>query len=624
MSKLAAVHHPPTDDLGSDCRASLICVAVLVPCVIGCQIVDLAVVRSAVSVTSDREHRAPADVPAEHSASIAVDDRSAEPVSSDEVGSDVTVDGIEQLDSDALSIPEGPLKLTLNAALHFALENNRQIRVLSLVPDEVATALPVEEAQFDPTLSTGGQWNAVNQQVESAIQAFGTGINTYRGSSFSSTGGLGDQLQIEKQWQTGTRARLGYSTNYNNSQSAGQFLVVNPAWNSRINLGVEQSLWNGFGKRQNQMGLRMAQWEFDGSIQDFRTEVNRILFDVATVYWQYDLERSQQSSLEETVAQAEMIWRREQKRLDTGMASAVEVFQSQENLESLQADLTQARQRCDAAARALRQRLGISPHDTRELIVGDAPSQRPFTANLQAGLESALQSRPELMAQRIRVRQSQLELERAKDGLLPNVVASANYALTGLGNGMMGSFDQLASVGYGNWGLGVSYRLPVGRRAERSMVQRAEIAHRRNQQTLSELQRDIEFEVQQIHQTIQHAFQVMQRQNNRLMAATQQFQTSRRMYETGQMDLDRYVRAQQSLVVAKREQRESIIEYNLAISKWYFLTNTLTLSESNTSPPAQSSPAQSSPEQSSPEQSLDSASRADGRGGSPQLRRLGP
>ena len=70
---------------------------------------------------------------------------------------------------DESAVAGGPLELTLNAALQFALENNRQIRVLSLVPDEVATALPVEEAQFDPTLSTGGQWSAVNQQVESAI-----------------------------------------------------------------------------------------------------------------------------------------------------------------------------------------------------------------------------------------------------------------------------------------------------------------------------------------------------------------------------------------------------------------------------------------------------------------------
>ena len=565
-------------------------------CVVGCQLVDSAAVRSAVSVTLDREQGAPADVSAAQSGSHVVSQHSAEPVSSDEnfsepvsnepvsnepVSRGVAAPGAEPLTSAELPVPDGSLQLTLNAALQFALDNNSQIRVLSLVPDEVATALPIEAAQFDPTLSTGGQWNAVNQQVESAIQAFGTGINTYRGSSFSSTGGLGDQLQIEKQWQTGTRARLGYSTNYNNSQSAGQFLVVNPAWNSRINLGLEQSLWHGFGKRQNQMGLRMAQWEFNGSIQDFRAEVNRILFDVATVYWQYDLERFQQSSLEETVAQAEMIWRREKKRLDTGMASAVEVFQSRENLESLQADLTKARQRCDAAARALRQRLGISPHDPRELIVMDAPSQRPFAAHLHSGLESALQSRPELMAQQIRVRQTQLELERAKDELLPNVVASANYALTGLGDGVMGSFGQLASVGYGNWGLGLSYRMPVGRRAERSMVQRAEIAHRRNQQTLAELQRDVEFEVQQTYQTIQHTFQVMERQNKRLTASTQQFQTSRGMYETGQMDLDRYVRSQQSLVVAKREQRESIVEFNLAISKWYYLTNTLTLTESN-------------------------------------------
>ncbi|MEO1999707.1 MAG: hypothetical protein ABGZ17_31070, partial [Planctomycetaceae bacterium] len=134
MSKPPATDHPQPDDLRTACPGSWIGVAALmlcVLCVVGCQLVDSAAVRSVVSVTSDREHRVPADASAEHSGSIVVGQQSAEPVSHEPVSRDVAAQGAELSTSAEIPPSVSPIELTLNIALQFALDNNSQIGVLS-------------------------------------------------------------------------------------------------------------------------------------------------------------------------------------------------------------------------------------------------------------------------------------------------------------------------------------------------------------------------------------------------------------------------------------------------------------------------------------------------------------
>ena len=187
ISNLPSTHHSQFDERRAARRGWWPRIVLVLPwavCVVGCQLVDSTAWDPVPAAASDSEHRVPTEASSEDSASVAAASQSIQPVSAGNVadetdtGANDAAANVERsvaVGSAAASAPDesavagGPLELTLNAALQFALENNRQIRVLSLVPDEVATALPVEEAQFDPTLSTGGQWSAVNQQVESAI-----------------------------------------------------------------------------------------------------------------------------------------------------------------------------------------------------------------------------------------------------------------------------------------------------------------------------------------------------------------------------------------------------------------------------------------------------------------------
>ena len=49
------------------------------------------------------------------------------------------------------------------------------------------------------------------------------------------------------------------------------------------------------------------------------------------------------------------------------------------------------------------------------------------------------------------------------------------------------------------------------------------------------------------------------------------------MYETGQLDLDRFLRSQEAYVLAQRDYHAAVAQYNLSIHRWFYVTGQLTL-----------------------------------------------
>lgn len=481
--------------------------------------------------------------------------------------------------------PAQPLKLSFDAAVGIALANNSKIRVMSFVPREVATGVEHELAAFDPELHGGGNWATINQQAQSTVQALGTGINRYESSLVTGPDGSQDQLQLQKTWQTGTRTRLGYGTNYSWNPTSGQFLLVNPAWNSGLNVGIEQPLWQGVGRRHNQLGILIAKSQFQKSSAELRAEIHRTLFEINRLYWNYYRQVQNARSLEQTVEQARIILRRETKRLETGSGSAVDVAQAREGLESLLAELSESELQREAALDSLRRGLGFEPGDDRQIELTDWPRRELFGADLLAGIDSAMQARAELQAQSLELRASQLSMERAREMLKPSVSANASYRLTGLGTSLTDSLGQLQGMGNGNWGVGFSFSQPLGRRAAHASHSRAELAVRRARVELEEMRKAIESEVRQSYREISLSHEVLNRQAARLEASREQYRVTERMYETGQVNLDRLIRSQRQLLAAIRDEQDATVRYTLAIGRWYYVTGTMTsVAEGQNSP----------------------------------------
>ncbi len=469
------------------------------------------------------------------------------------------------------------LDLTLEQALHHALTNSKGIRVLSSVPQEVLSDVDIELGKFDPAVSSGAQFGQYNQQAGSTIQALGNNLNSFQSTTLGPAGNLPNQLQLEKQWQSGTRARLGYNTMYNFNNPAGQFLIVNPAYRSGVRLTVEQPIFRGARSRINQMGIRIARIRHDQSNEEFKAEVSRILHEVEIAWWELYLSKSNVESLLRIVEYAEQTWNNEQRQQELGLNSVADESQARENLEATRAQLAGAEGELIASEQQLRQKLGLDPATTVRLVTQAVPLTSQFEPDLELGIQQALADRPEVKAQSRMVQMTAMELDRQKDGLLPDISLLAGYGLSGLNNNFYGSVNNLANANYPNWNLGLTFNQSLGQRAAKSSLRRTELAYSRAKLAQSARGDEVSYEVRESYDQIKSAYTVLERQNARLKAAESRFQTHRRMYETGQLDIDRLMPSQQAYVMALRDQHAALAQYNVSINRWHYVTGQLTV-----------------------------------------------
>ena len=486
-------------------------------------------------------------------------------------------EAIEQ-DADPPTAAAGEsIQLTLESALEYALQNSKGIHVLSSVPQEVQTDIDIELSKFDPALLAGGQFGQSNQQAASTIQALGTNLSTVQATTFGAPGTNSDQLQLQQRWQNGTRAAIGYNSGYNFNNPAGQFLIVNPAWRSGVRLTVEQPVFQGARSRINQAGIRIARIRSDQSNLEFKAEVNQILHEVEVAWWRLYLTRSNVDNLSKIVEYAERAWDNERRKQELGLSSVADESQARDNLEATRAQFAGAMRDQNSAEQLLQQKLGIDPATKVKLVMNAVPFTDEFVPNLDEGIEQALASRPEVKAQRSQVQMTAMDVERQRDSLLPNVSLLAGYGLTGLNNNFGGSVSSLSSADYANWNLGLSFQQPLGQRAARSNLRRSELTHTRAKLAESARNDEVRYEVRESFDQVKSAYEVLERQNARLEAAKIRFQTHQRMYEMGQLNIDRFMPSQEAYVMALRDQNTALVQYNLSINRWHYVTGQMTL-----------------------------------------------
>jgi outer membrane protein TolC len=472
--------------------------------------------------------------------------------------------------------PDRELKISLTDAISTALSNNMHLRVINSLSEEIAQRSEIEKAQFDTSFNTNAQYLQGTQQVSSALQAVQGGLSQYGTTTIGAAPGSPNILSAEQRFSTGTVARVGLGSNYNNNSPMGQYLLYNPAYQTAGSLIVEQALFRGRSREANMAGLRIAQVGQKQSAAEFQTDVNQTLTDVQRAYWMAWLAESQLATAKEFVDQAQATHALEQKKFELGEGGIVQTAAAAENLHSRKAECAQARQRSRIARNRLFALLGISSQDKRELKITDEPLADLATIDLEQGLMIAKQQRPEIEVRTLQVRQAQLELDRRRNNEQPDVRAFAGYSLTGLNNSLLGSLNQFDSAHFGSMSMGLRYNYVFGQRAEKAAANQAQLALMRQIRAREETEFLVQQQVRDALDAVNSAWEVLECQHERVAASRTQAMTFRQLHAAGQIDLDRLLRADQQLSSALQQSHNALIDYNIALTDWRFATGAMT------------------------------------------------
>ncbi len=462
--------------------------------------------------------------------------------------------------------------LTLQDAVIMALDNNKDIAVLRFLPDEKRSEIAVEYSDFDPNLNLGGHWQRTDQQIANASSGSGVGIPAVQTDLFGAPPGLTEQLRITKKMQTGTKTSLYYGSNYNLTNPTGNFLLVNPSWDSRLNFQLEQPIFKGRGRYVNRLGIEIANAGYYVSRHEFQQTVSQTIRDVEVAYWDIIAAETNLISRQVGVDESGKTLKVEESKLANGLNSISEVSQAREQYQSLNAELSLARQSLSDSERNLRRLIGIRPEDGRRIV----PTTDPLDFNnlpvWETGILSAIQQRPELEAQRSSIYAAKLSLDREANGLQHDLNAFAGYTINGLADSYDKSTSTLSDNQYTDWSLGFRYERRLGQRAEKARTYQAQRKLLREKAQLRKLKHDIRMELHEAYQAIYSTKDVLQFQAKRKNAALQQLKAHEELYKKGQANLDLYLRSQLTHLNAMRDEKKAIANYNQALSRWAFAT----------------------------------------------------
>ena len=389
------------------------------------------------------------------------------------------------------------------------LANNLDMKVELVSPSIAQRILDEQQAKFEPTI-----FGSTNYQRSEAV---GTGT-----ISKSQTGELG----IEKPLPTGGEIQVGlpFSDNY----SAGGLA------DAAGSVSYVQSLLRGAGTRVNTQSIRIAghQW----NITSARTKLVAIhlLANADITYWRLYAAHKELEVRREQYKLAQNLLSHARKKVEAGSSPRIEIVRAEAGLASrLEAVIN-----TETAVRS-RQRDILSimnQADTPlEAAVDIVTETEPNPLGLELDdnqlVEQALANRMEMMELEQLLTIDDLNIELARNALLPNLTLSYTYTARAQDGALRSTFEDLPGNSFDGHSVGISAAIPFGNRAGKARLQRAKLEKIQDMSTYDRYQ-------QIIRQDVYDAVSDLRRDWRRILAAKQSVTAAYRNYQVEQTQFE--------------------------------------------------------------------------------------
>lgn len=487
------------------------------------------------------------------------------------------------------------------------------IRAFALDPASASASIERALSRFDARWVTQMIWQKVDQPVAAQFLSF---QQQRDGASFST--------RLDKPLPSGGLAGITFNVDYSKfaqipqNQQSG---FVNPNYTPRLTFSFQQPLLRQFGVEVNQLNdfhpgrgdgadfnfpvgaspfasnlpgqasILVTRIRRDQSMVTFESQVNSLLVNVETAYWNLYSAYYNLYAQEEGLRQSYDGYRYVEARVKIGSDPARQLDQARAQLELFRAQVYQARDQVLDSERQLRGFMGLRSDDGQRLVPVDEPNVAPFQPDFYEAANEAMAYKPELMILRQEVKVSQLQLRLARNLRQPDLRIIANYDVAGLGTKLDGSEligadgttpgNALASFGnnqFNSWDVRLRLDVPIGFRDLNAQVRQAQLQLTRNYIQLRDAElKSLEYLTQQYRRVVvTHAvIPPLRARREALQAFLYRFRV---LIESGGYRPEEYLNfltASRDLADAIRQEYAAIAQYNSALAQFEFAKGTI-------------------------------------------------
>jgi outer membrane protein len=359
---------------------------------------------------------------------------------------------------------EQQIRLSLEEVIRRALANNYALETQRYSPAVEATRVVEAEAVFDAVFFANVQKNIVDQPTASQLQA-----NTL--DTLSLTAG------IRKAFPTGSQISLSQSLG--RQSTSLEFQEINPVWSANTVLEFRQSFLRGFGIDVNRTQIiinrnnqRISEWAFHRQIRD-------LVRNVEDAYWQLVQARREVVITGRVLVDFEGIYESLEARADFDI-TPVQLAATRARLERSKAAFVRVQANVRNAEDQLISLMNDPDLDLQseiEIIPTDFPVPQALVLDRVGEVQAAIEHRPEIHEQELRVDSARVLVGQAKNAELPRLDALFQYTMDGLGTNSDKAYDQMSTSDFVEYLIGVEFEVPIGNRSARAAHTRARLQY---------------------------------------------------------------------------------------------------------------------------------------------------
>jgi outer membrane protein len=447
---------------------------------------------------------------------------------------------------------EGPIKITVQDAVLFALENNRSLEIERLNPRISRTFEEQERARFDPVLEWSLGYTEENMEVWS-----------------------GDSLKVSEEKTRETEATLGISKFFATGTELGLDMSSASTWTDsyvdrhehRVGLSVTQALLRGRGRDVNLARLRRAELDTHASEYELRGFAEALAAEVEETYWDYALDQARIRIFEESLKLVEQQLRETDEMISVGKLAETELTAVQAERASRWQDLINARSSL-ATRRLYLIRLlnppGPNPWD-REIRILNRPAVPDVGLDpVTSHVEVAFRMRPDLNQARLELQKGDLEVVETKNGLLPKMDLFIALGKTGYADSFGRSIREVTSDSYDVF-AGLRFEYPFRNREARGRHERVLLQRDQAEKAISNLSQLIETDVRAAYIEVNRAREQISASSVTRELQEQKLKIEAEKFRVGRSTSFLVAQVQRDLVSSQIYEVEAVVSYLKAL-----------------------------------------------------------
>jgi outer membrane protein TolC len=328
-------------------------------------------------------------------------------------------------------------------------------------------------------------------------------------------------------------------------------------------------LLRNFGTDVNRTFIRIAQ---NNAKVEQHVFLDRVLTVIATIeqnFWELVFANENLKVAQAAMKAAEELLASNRAKAKAGVMAIVEVLQAEAAVASRVEQVLLAEKAIGDQEDQFRRLLNPPEEDLRQevrLIPTDKPAQTLEPMSLEEAIDVAVERRPEILQAGKNIETSELNIQFAKNQLLPNLSFQGTTGMAGLGKGIGDMFERNVGGDFYNYGAGLVLSYPLGNRAAVSQYNKRQLEARNAQAALQSVRQQVIVGVKEAVRRVQTDFKRIETTRSARIMSEKQLQAEQERLNVGLSTTRFVLDFQRDLATARGNELRAIVDYNKSLS----------------------------------------------------------